>query len=1605
MKLHSFKQAPSDIPLPPRTPSPIHHLIEPLTPTYPTAHKDGPLSATHDLNAAASAAANHTSTLANGRGGQAKGLERNYNNIERAAHQSRHAHTRQNRGSSHGSPIDALADVASSLASSPVFAQPATNSLQPHASPRPTTRPFANGSRHVHTASDGQDYRYVQAQNHGYSHGNDLDERPSKRARSDAGNPQLYLQGTARPATSHNPSGNWPNNFGESVSGASHATYTSRSLNNLELDVAQSLLQLRSSGSRDQCNGSRKSMPVLDNHSSRDGFANWHGASLHGFDPSMQSFRPDSGLIDGHQARHRHSIVTYQPEPSLDATHAVEATTSVQQPPKTQTQTPPEDVPEIANTNKAIEKPPQIEGKKGKSHQGWPKGKPRGPRNKGANKKTAKVASKVTELAAVPPKEQGIDQLQSPQSLNGVPPGSASAERQDVQEVPRLEREPEIPHRPAPVQATTSTAKRRNSFPDGHGSDTANPTKDKLPLDRAASVPPDNSMLIKTTSSAEPESLPRPAPAPVEEEVTICAGCDFSRGPSTGQNDQWIGCNGCQGWYHFACAGFKNAKEVSSVDKFYCRACKPNFGPTTFVRKSKRAHTAVDYAGLNEGVLRTSEDEHEHHYIQPIKDGTYTFQPETFPRMRPELMTAEYFEKSGGFKEPVVIPACWNPRPDVPAADTKMAAAAPAGEDGGYDKFHDDVEYETAPDDGQDLLDMVIPADLTVRKVADLYGPEEKVEVIDVKSQEGEDKRWNMAKWAEYYEDEGEKPVRNVISLEFSQSRLGRLVRRPRVVRELDLQDAVWPQEETARGNFPKVQFYCLMSVADCYTDFHIDFGGSSVFYHIIKGNKTFFFIPPKKQHLKKYEEWCLSPAQNHTFLAHETKECYRVDLSEGDTMLIPSGWIHAVWTPANSLVIGGNFLTRLNYGMQIRVSEVEKNTKVARKFRYPHFQKILWYAILQYLQDDPLPPSVSQQFSEGKQFARATPIYLELDKFGHNSDPGPENYNARYYSKSELDGLLDLVSYIFRTVMISQGCLEGITHEVRNAVTRSIPKGHGEPLEIIKTFAMWAAWKRGNEDIPKWAHPDAELPDTGISGEKKLSHAALKRLERKSFIENYRTTAPERAQSARLRTKALEGDSAEAISSVKHTSSPKTSVLGPKRIACDACRKRRIRCKHKDEVSSPITPQTNAAGERRPSAPIVAVMMPSPLNPEASSPLNGIQPQIVNGHLPAAVVSEFPQSADIPEIRRRSKACLDCRRSKRRCIHDEHGNVDPVKAQELPVPRGRRRVSGGDEADGSKTSRPDNGLIFGQQGAYPPPEQEFAPDHQEMMAPSAYPQLPAEEPSDVLMVDAPPVETQPEPQPPVDAMSSVIDPMLENYSQFGTIDEEVDQIQVNGAHPADFSTTTEIHAPVSGDIALPSTENVHEVPIAPMAPMAPMVVSEQRPAIDGGPSQPVSSHVPNGVQQSSPLTDLGNSMSPERPPMEMLIDPALDSPLERRQSLRASRPVERYSETANSTRLSQPPKSRRTSSRTPAPAKSPSISGNSVKAPNTVTPARQRRNSNAVLEFFDTAPSSAGKTVSSEPKQRTLSQIESPEQNEASMRLIREMMAGDRGLRRRGSR
>lgn len=46
---------------------------------------------------------------------------------------------------------------------------------------------------------------------------------------------------------------------------------------------------------------------------------------------------------------------------------------------------------------------------------------------------------------------------------------------------------------------------------------------------------------------------------------------------------------------------------------------------------------------------------------------------------------------------------------------------------------------------------------------------------------------------------------------------------------------------------------------------------------------------------LASYERWSGSEIQSHTWLGDMADEVTKVELSEGNTMIIPTGWIHAV--------------------------------------------------------------------------------------------------------------------------------------------------------------------------------------------------------------------------------------------------------------------------------------------------------------------------------------------------------------------------------------------------------------------------------------------------------------------------------------------------------------------------------------------------------------------------------------------------------------------------------------------------------------------------------------------------------------------------------------
>ncbi|KAF5358557.1 hypothetical protein D9756_001773 [Leucocoprinus leucothites] len=375
------------------------------------------------------------------------------------------------------------------------------------------------------------------------------------------------------------------------------------------------------------------------------------------------------------------------------------------------------------------------------------------------------------------------------------------------------------------------------------------------------------------------------------------------------EKERWIRCDACKVWYHWRCVG--KGEDIESIDKWYCEKCieeKPSRTITRKApaRKSNRKRTQRDYASLDSGVIFDPV-----RWYQMLQDKPTKGDP--FKRMQGSDVKLSWVEEDEtAMREPIVI-------------------------------------------EEPDGLGMKMPqSDLSVDDVAELVGEDTPVEVIDVATQ-STSPGWTLQKWAEYMELEPEKrdKILNVISLEISSTKLSDMILPPRIVRELDWVENFWPSTRKGKGHsYPKVQLYCLMGVAKAWTDWHIDFAGSSVYYHILHGSKVFYFIRPTQANLAAYERWSGTELQYQSWLGDMVDEVFKVELKQGNTMIIPSGWIHAVYTPVDTMVFGGNFLHSYSVPTQLRVRNIEIATSVPKKFRFPMFSKLCWYVADKYLRD-----------------------------------------------------------------------------------------------------------------------------------------------------------------------------------------------------------------------------------------------------------------------------------------------------------------------------------------------------------------------------------------------------------------------------------------------------------------------------------------------------------------------------------------------------------------------------------------------------------------------------------------------------------------------------
>ncbi|XP_036030096.1 histone lysine demethylase PHF8 isoform X2 [Onychomys torridus] len=350
-----------------------------------------------------------------------------------------------------------------------------------------------------------------------------------------------------------------------------------------------------------------------------------------------------------------------------------------------------------------------------------------------------------------------------------------------------------------------------------------------------------------------------------------------------------IECDMCQDWFHGSCVGVEEEK-AAEIDLYHCPNCEVLHGPSIMKKRrgSSKGHDTHKGKPVKTGSSM---------FIRELRGRTFDSSDEVILKPTGSQLTVEFLEENS-FSVPILVLK-------------------------------------------KDGLGMTLPSpSFTVRDVEHYVGSDKEIDVIDVARQA--DCKMKLGDFVKYYYSGKREKVLNVISLEFSDTRLSNLVETPKIVRKLSWVENLWPEESVFER--PNVQKYCLMSVRDSYTDFHIDFGGTSVWYHVLKGEKIFYLIRPTNANLTLFECWSSSSNQNEMFFGDQVEKCYKCCVKQGQTLFIPTGWIHAVLTPVDCLAFGGNFLHSLNIEMQLKAYEIEKRLSTADLFKFPNFETICWY-------------------------------------------------------------------------------------------------------------------------------------------------------------------------------------------------------------------------------------------------------------------------------------------------------------------------------------------------------------------------------------------------------------------------------------------------------------------------------------------------------------------------------------------------------------------------------------------------------------------------------------------------------------------------------------
>ena len=357
-----------------------------------------------------------------------------------------------------------------------------------------------------------------------------------------------------------------------------------------------------------------------------------------------------------------------------------------------------------------------------------------------------------------------------------------------------------------------------------------------------------------------------------------------------------IECHACKEWFHGDCVGILE-KEADQIEEYYCTSCQNSHGPSKLKSNLARtSHKPEEFELIEHPAIKN--------FYQALDDTSFLDSSHVVTYLANGTSFSTDYVYDNTLQKPLLI--------------EKIVG-----------------------------LGLIVPPISSSKDIANYLAPNHVLEIHDIL--ENEERSVKLAEWIEHFDStENLDNISIVDKLDINGTKLSRIVKPPRILRQFDLVECAWPKaddNEDFMFGKPKQSLFLSMGDSGSFVDFQIGMVGASVWIYNMLGSRTIYLVPPTDENLKIYEERMKINSCDDRFFGDLANACYKLVTQEHEFVYIPGGWIFASYLNTKSISLVGEFCNMFSLPHHIQCYELQKRLKSLNTIRYPHFEVLVWCA------------------------------------------------------------------------------------------------------------------------------------------------------------------------------------------------------------------------------------------------------------------------------------------------------------------------------------------------------------------------------------------------------------------------------------------------------------------------------------------------------------------------------------------------------------------------------------------------------------------------------------------------------------------------------------